>query len=93
MSARSDDPATRFIAAVRPEQGVLLEQLRAIVVKNVPGATVTTKWGVPFYELGGKKICALAAFKEHVGINIFAPRHCSSIQRASSKAKARAIAC
>ena len=73
MSARSDDPATRFIAAVRPEQGVLLEQLRAIVVKNVPGATVTTKWGVPFYELGGKKICALAAFKEHVGINIFAP--------------------
>lgn len=73
MSVGSDDPATRFIAAVRPEQGVLLKQLRALVIKNVPEATVTIKWGVPFYELDGKKICALAAFKEHVGINFFAP--------------------
>ena len=27
----------------------------------------------PFYQRNGKSVCSLAAFKEHVGINFFAP--------------------
>jgi hypothetical protein len=38
----------------------------------VPDATASIKWGVPFYQLNGKNVCSIAAFKEHVGINFFA---------------------
>jgi hypothetical protein len=62
-----------YIAAQSPEKRALLEKLRALVVKGVPGATVSIKWGVPIYAKDGKMVCALAAFKDHVAINIFAP--------------------
>lgn len=63
-----------YFAQQSPEKRVLLEKLRALVVKGVPGATVAIKWGVPFYTgRNGKSICALAAFKETVAINFFAP--------------------
>ena len=62
-----------YIAAQAPTQRALLEKLRAIVVKTVPDATVSIKWGVPFYQRDGKNVCALASFKDYVGINIFAP--------------------
>ena len=51
----------------------LLEKLRALVLKGVPDAKSTIKWGVPFYQRNGANICALAVFKDHVGINFFAP--------------------
>jgi hypothetical protein len=64
---------TKYIAQQPADKRALLEQLRSIVVRTVPDATVTIKWGVPFYERQGKKICALATFKDYVGINFFAP--------------------
>jgi hypothetical protein len=64
---------TKYIAEQPADKRALLQQLRAIVVRTVPDATVTIKWGVPFYERDGKKICALATFKDYVGINFFAP--------------------
>ncbi|HUQ17052.1 MAG TPA: DUF1801 domain-containing protein [Candidatus Saccharimonadales bacterium] len=67
------DVAARYIAEQDPGKRALLEKLRAIVAKTVPTATPVIKWGVPIYELGGKKICALASFKDHVAINFFAP--------------------
>ena len=63
-----------YFAQQTAEKRALLEKLRALVVKGVPGATVSIKWGVPFYAAkNGKSICALAAFKDHVAINFFAP--------------------
>ncbi|HEY8758694.1 MAG TPA: DUF1801 domain-containing protein [Candidatus Limnocylindria bacterium] len=63
-----------YFAQQPPEKRALLEKLRALVMKGVPGATVSIKWGVPFYAAkNGKSICALAAFKDHVAINFFAP--------------------
>ena len=47
--------------------------LRILVRKGVPDAGVSIKWGVPCYSMDGRLICALAAFKEHVGLNYFAP--------------------
>jgi hypothetical protein len=64
---------SKYIADQDPEKRILLEKLRAIVVKTVPDATVALKWGVPIYERKGKRICALASFKDFVGINFFAP--------------------
>jgi hypothetical protein len=63
-----------YFAQQTPDKRALLEKLRALVKKGVPGATVSIKWGVPFYAgKNGKSICALAAFKDHVAINFFAP--------------------
>jgi hypothetical protein len=62
----------RYFAERSPEQRVLLEKLRTLVIKVVPDADVSIKWGVPFYRRNGKDVCALASFKEYVGINFFA---------------------
>ena len=72
MTARKTSVDARYFAEQPPEKRALLEKLRVLVMKAVPDATVTIKWGVPFYQRNGKNVCALAAFKEHVGINFFA---------------------
>ena len=75
MAAKRGDlgaPVASYFTQQPPEKRVLLEKLRALVAKGVPGADASIKWGVPFYQLKGKNVCSLAAFKEHVGINFFA---------------------
>jgi hypothetical protein len=65
-------PDELYLAEQTPDKRALLEKLRALVMKGVPDASVSIKWGVPFYTSNGKNVCALAAFKDHVGINFFA---------------------
>ena len=65
-------PVDGYFAEQPPEKRALLEKLRALVAKGVPDADATIKWGVPFYQMNGRNVCSLAAFKEHVGINFFA---------------------
>ena len=62
-----------YLAQQPADKRALLEKLRALVNETVPDATASIKWGVPFYQRKGKNICALGAFKDHVGINLFAP--------------------
>jgi hypothetical protein len=85
MTAKKTTPKSRasapaagvdraYFAKQAPDQRALLETLRALVMKGVPGATVSIKWGVPFYAAkNGKSICALASFKDNVAVNFFAP--------------------
>ncbi len=63
----------KYISEQPADKGALLESLRAIVVKTLPAATAELKWGVPVYQVNGKRVCALATFKDFVGINFFAP--------------------
>src|SRR5687767_4657603 len=75
MAAKRKDlgaPVDSYFTQQPPEKRALLEKLRALVAKAVPDADASIKWGVPFYQRKGKNVCALAAFKEHVGINFFA---------------------
>jgi hypothetical protein len=75
MAAKRKDlgaPVDSYFTQQPPEKRALLEKLRALVAKAVPGADASIKWGVPFYQLNGKNVCSLAAFKEHVGITFFA---------------------
>jgi len=65
-------PVDAYFAEQPPEKRALLDKLRALVDKEVPHATATIKWGVPIYQVNGRNVCSLAAFKEHVGINFFA---------------------
>jgi hypothetical protein len=75
MAKRKDfgAPVDRYFAQQAPEKRALLEKLRALVSKGLPNADATIKWGVPIYQVNGRNVCSLAAFKEHVGINFFAP--------------------
>lgn len=66
-------PDDTYIEAQPADKRVLLGKLRALVVKTLPGAEVSIKWGVPVYGKDGASICALASFKENVAINFFAP--------------------
>lgn len=75
MAARRKDfgaPVDAYFADQPPEKRALLEKLRILVDKEVPDADAVIKWGVPIYQLHGRNVCSLAAFKEHVGINFFA---------------------
>jgi hypothetical protein len=65
--------AEGYFARQTPEKRALLDELSALVMKTVPDVDTTIKWGVPFYEKHGQKVCALAAFKDYVAINFFAP--------------------
>ena len=50
-----------YFAQQPADKRALLEKLRALVVKGVPDAKSTIKWGVPFFQRDGKNVCALAA--------------------------------
>ena len=65
-------PVATYFAQQPPEKRVLLDKLRALVDKELPNANATIKWGVPIYQVNGRNVCSIAAFKEHVGINFFA---------------------
>jgi len=70
---RGDAAAVRAYFAQQPaDKRALLEKLRGLVLKGVPDATPSIKWGVAVYQRNGRNVCALAAFKDHVGINFFA---------------------
>lgn len=49
----------------------ILAEVRKRVQKAVPEATETIKWNVPFYELNGKLLASMAAFKKHAKIGVW----------------------
>jgi hypothetical protein len=65
--------ATKYISEQPADKAALLKKLDAAVVKGMPDAEVVMKWGVPVYMSGGRNICAIAGFKEHVAVNFFVP--------------------
>jgi hypothetical protein len=71
-ATKTGAPDDRYFAEQSADKRALLIKLRALVKKTVPDADVSIKWGVPFYQRDGKTVCALASFKDFVGINFFA---------------------
>ena len=72
-AGRGDAAAVQAYLAQQPaDKRALLEKLPGLVLKGVPDATPSIKWGVAVYQRNGRNVCALAAFKDHVGINFFA---------------------
>src|SRR5207245_10478228 len=61
-----------YFAQQPPDKRALLIKIRGLVEKGAPDAVPTIKWGVPIYAQNGRNICALATFKDHVGLNFFA---------------------
>src|SRR5215471_10523050 len=56
-------------SALRP----ILDELRKMIDQAAPEAKSSIKWGMPFYEIGGHTLCALAGFKAHVNLILPGP--------------------
>jgi len=74
-SARADfgAPIDGFFAKQPAHLREILEALRELVEAVVPEASASIKWGMPFYVLGGKMMCALGAHKAHVNLILSGP--------------------
>lgn len=48
----------------------ILEHLRELVHKTVPGAGEAIKWGMPHFTHNGKNVAGMAAFKGHCAFTI-----------------------
>src|SRR5436853_7317703 len=66
------DVVATYIAEQDPPKRALLEKLHAQIRKALPQASVSITWGVPVFQMNGRNVCALAAFKDNVALNIFA---------------------
>jgi hypothetical protein len=66
-------PIDGFFAKQPPQLRAILEALRRLVEEAAPEASSSIKWGMPFYTLGGKMMCALAGFKAHVNLILAGP--------------------
>jgi hypothetical protein len=51
----------------------ILEELRAMIEREVPEAEASIKWGMPFFSLGGAMMCALGGHKSHVNLILSGP--------------------
>jgi hypothetical protein len=67
QDARIDAYIAKAEAFARP----ILEHIRGLVHATVPEATETIKWGMPFFEVNGKRLAMMASFKAHAGLGIF----------------------
>lgn len=66
-------PIDGFFAKQQPHLRPILEELRKLVEEAAPDATSSIKWGMPFYTVGGRMMCALAGFKAHVNLILSGP--------------------
>lgn len=60
------DSIDEYIAACPPEQRAVLEQIRALIREEAPGATETISYAIPTFDLLGRHLCHFAAFKDHL---------------------------
>ena len=68
---KTDPRVDQYIAKAAPFAQPLLVEVRKRIHKACPDATETIKWNVPFYELSGKLLASMAAFKKHVKVGVW----------------------
>lgn len=59
-----DDYISRFPADIQNR----LTQIRATIIKTVPGAVETISYGIPTFNLNGTYLIYFAGYKKHIGI-------------------------
>ena len=57
-----------YIAKAPPVARRALKQLRAVIKAAAPGITERMSYGIPTFDLDGKRLLYIAAFKEHVSV-------------------------
>jgi uncharacterized protein YdeI (YjbR/CyaY-like superfamily) len=65
MEAKTDPRIDAYIASAAEFARPIMRHLRKLVHAACPEAEETIKWSAPTYLLGGRILCAMAAFKAH----------------------------
>ena len=60
-------PIDQFISQYPPEIQTIMQKIRALIQKSVPGAEEAMSYGIPTFKLNGKNLVHFSAFKEHIG--------------------------
>ena len=68
LAAMPASPVLQYIARQRPAQRKALKALRATIRKAAPGVTERVSYGIPAFEIDGKRLLYIAGFKEHVSV-------------------------
>jgi uncharacterized protein YdeI (YjbR/CyaY-like superfamily) len=68
--ATTDPRIDAYIAKSAPFARPILEHLRELVHRALPGVEETIKWSMPHYMVGGKNVAGMAAFKAHCAFMI-----------------------
>jgi len=66
-------PVDGWFARQPQPQQTILDALRALVHEAAPDAVGSLKWGMPFYTLGGRMMCALTSHRAHVNLVLSGP--------------------
>lgn len=59
---------TAYIAGCPPDARAALKQVRRLIRDAVPGVTERISYAIPRFDLNGKCVLYMAAWKEHVGV-------------------------
>jgi uncharacterized protein DUF1801 len=68
---KKDPRVDAYIAKAAAFAQPLLLEMRKRVRQACPDASETIKWNVPFYELNGKLVASMAAFKAHTKFGVW----------------------
>ena len=68
---KADPRVDQYIAKAAAFAQPLLVEMRKRIHKALPDVTETIKWHVPFYELDGKIVASMAAFKKHTKFGVW----------------------
>jgi hypothetical protein len=66
-------PIDGFIATQPPQHRAILLTLRKMIEDAAPQVESSIKWGMPFFTIDGKMMCALGAHKSHVNLILVGP--------------------
>jgi uncharacterized protein YdeI (YjbR/CyaY-like superfamily) len=72
--AKKDPNVDRFIREAAPFARPILKRIRSLVHRGCPQAEETIKWGMPFFMVDGKILCAVGAFKAHCNFGFWKGR-------------------
>lgn len=56
-----------YIAEFPSDTQKVLQEVRALIKKNAPGAVETMSYAIPTFDLKGKHLVHFAGFKKHIG--------------------------
>lgn len=64
----SEKRVDAYIAKAQPFARPILQHIRKLAHKALPGAEEAIKWGVPHFVVDGKNAVGMAAFKQHASL-------------------------
>jgi hypothetical protein len=74
-AARADygAPIDGFLARQPPHLRAILEALRGLICEVAPDAEASLKWGMPWFTVWDRMVCALGGHRSHVNLILMGP--------------------